>query len=129
MDQVHGRCRRGARPCSRLQRETLTRHDRTFSTAREDGAPTCRGARTSRSPNPRIFCLSWSRFSWSHRWRRPSCFSSRDFHRHSRTWLLRIANKILVIHFLRFLELLHYRLSCSVITFRIVVFAVSGRFL
>src|SRR6476619_1315391 len=106
MDREHGRCRRAAPPCSRLQRETPSRRDRTFSTAREDGAPTCQEARTSRSPNLRIFCLSWSGFSWSLGRRRPSCFSSRGFHRHSRTWLLRIVNKLEVIQFLLFLDLL-----------------------
>src|SRR3954463_6426183 len=94
MDREHGRCRRAARPCSRLRRETPTRRDRTFSTAREYGAPTCQEARTSRSPNLRICCLSWLDVSWSLGWRRPSCFSSRDFHRHSRTGYCESSTKL-----------------------------------
>src|SRR5437588_4342102 len=126
MDREHGRCRRAARPCSRLRRETPTRRDRTFSTAREYGAPTCQEARTSRSPNLRICCLSWLDVSWSLGWRRPSCFSSRDFHRHQEPGYCESSTKLKLSSFHASLDYCHYKLSCTVITVWIVIFAVAG---
>ena len=126
MDRVHGRCRRAARPCSRLQRETPTRRDRTFSTAREDGAPTCQEARTSRSPNPRIFCLSWSGFSWSLGGAGLLAFLHETSIVIQEPGYCESSTKLKLSSFYASLDYCHYRRSCSVITFKIVVFAVSG---
>ena len=63
-DRASERCCRAVRPCSRLRRGRRSHRDRTFSIVREDGAPTCREVRTSRSLNALNPCFSSSNWQW-----------------------------------------------------------------